>query len=105
EWGHRQLGRLIGLVWAAGFAGLAATRRLPAGWSGRLWLLGALGGAQGVLGWWMVTSGLGGEAVTVASYRLALHLGLAFAILGLIAWFTFRLGRREADLLQARRTG
>ena len=39
----------------------------------------------------------------VASYRLAVHLGLAFVILGLIAWYVFRLGRTSADLMQARR--
>jgi cytochrome c oxidase assembly protein subunit 15 len=105
EWGHRQLGRVIGLVWAAGLAFLAATRRLPAGWTGRALILGALGGAQGAIGWWMVSSGLGGEAVDVASYRLAVHLGLAFAILGLLAWYILRLGRTEANLLQARRAG
>ena len=105
EWGHRQLGRLIGVVWAAGFAFFALTKRLPAGWSGRLWLLGGLGAAQGAVGWWMVSSGLGGAAVDVASYRLAVHLGLAFAILGLLAWYILRLGRSQAELLQARRAG
>jgi len=39
----------------------------------------------------------------VASYRLAVHLGLAFVILGLIAWYVFLLGREERDLMQARR--
>ena len=41
--------------------------------------------------------------ISVASYRLAIHLGLAFVILGLIAWYVLRLGRPEAELLQARR--
>ncbi len=103
EWGHRQLGRVIGLVWAAGFAGFALARKIPPGWTGRLLLIGGLGGLQGAIGWWMVSSGLGGDRLDVASYRLAVHLGLAFAILGLIAWFVFRLGRPEAALLQARR--
>jgi cytochrome c oxidase assembly protein subunit 15 len=103
EWGHRQLGRLIGLVWAAGFAFLWATRRIPPGWNGRFLGLGALGGLQGAIGWWMVASGLEGEMVSVASYRLAVHLGLAFVILGLIAWFVYLLGRPAAALLQARR--
>jgi cytochrome c oxidase assembly protein subunit 15 len=103
EWGHRQLGRLIGLVWAVGFVGLWATRRVPPGWTGRLLGLGALGGLQGAIGWWMVSSGLSGERVDVASYRLATHLGLAFVILGLIAWYVYRLGRPQAELLQARR--
>lgn len=103
EWGHRQLGRVIGLIWATGFLGFWATKRIPPGWVPRLLGLGALGGLQGAIGWWMVSSGLGGEMVDVASYRLAIHLGLAFAILGLIAWYAFLLSRPEAELLQARR--
>jgi Uncharacterized protein required for cytochrome oxidase assembly len=39
----------------------------------------------------------------VASYRLATHLGLAFVILGLIAWYVLQLGRTEGELMQARR--
>lgn len=103
EWGHRQLGRAIGLVWALGFFGFLALRKMPPGWSGRLLLVGALGGAQGAIGWWMVASGLGGQMTAVASYRLATHLGLAFVILGFIAWYVFALGREERDLMQARR--
>ena len=105
EWGHRQLGRIIGLVWALGFFGFLAARRIPPGWNRRLLWLGVLGGAQGAIGWWMVSSGVTqGEGVTsVASYRLATHLGLAFAILGFIAWDIFLLGRSERDLMQARR--
>lgn len=103
EWGHRQLGRIIGLVWALGFFGFLAARRMPPGWAGRLFGLGVLGGMQGAIGWWMVSSGLTGRMVDVASYRLAIHLGLAFAILGLIAWYMLSLARSEAALLQARR--
>ncbi|OYX18871.1 MAG: heme A synthase [Rhodobacterales bacterium 32-66-9] len=103
EWGHRQLGRTIGLVWLAGFLGFALARRIPTGWTGRLLLLGALGGLQGAIGWWMVSSGLSGERLDVASYRLATHLGLAFVILGFIAWYVFLLGRSEAELMTARR--
>lgn len=103
EWGHRQLGRLIGLVWAIGFLGFALARQVPPGWGRRLWLLGGLGGLQGAIGWWMVASGLTGEMVSVASYRLATHLGLAFVILGFLAWYIFLLGRSEAELMTARR--
>ena len=103
EWGHRQLGRVIGLVWAVGFFGFLAARKIPAGWTGRLFFLGVLGGAQGAIGWWMVSSGLDGEMLDVASYRLATHLGLAFVILGFIAWYAMLLGREERDLMQARR--
>ena len=105
EWGHRQLGRVIGLVWAIGFVGLVVTRKMPMGWTGRLLFLGALGGLQGAIGWWMVSSGLEEGMLDVASYRLATHLGLAFVIFGFITWFVLRLSRREGDLMQARRMG
>lgn len=105
EWGHRQLGRLIGLVWALGFLGFLIARRIPKGWTGKLVIPGALGGLQGAIGWWMVASGVtqGQGMTSVASYRLATHLGLAFVILGVIAWYVFQLGREERDLMQARR--
>jgi cytochrome c oxidase assembly protein subunit 15 len=103
EWGHRQLGRFIGLVWAAGFVFFAATRKIPNGWTGKLLFIGALGGLQGFIGWWMVSSGLQEGMLDVASYRLATHLGLAFVIFGFIAWYVYQLSRSQTDLLQARR--
>ena len=105
EWGHRQLGRVIGLVWALGFFWFLLRRQIPVGWTGRLLLLGALGGLQGAIGWWMVSSGVtsGAARLDVASYRLATHLGLAFVILGFITWYALQLGRTEKDLMQARR--
>ncbi|MEM1129815.1 MAG: heme A synthase [Pseudomonadota bacterium] len=103
EWGHRQLGRVIGLVWAVGFLGFLVTRKIPPGWTGRLLTLGVLGGLQGAIGWWMVASGLVDGRLDVASYRLAIHLGLAFVILGLISWYVLLLGRSTRDLLAARR--
>ena len=105
EWGHRQLGRVIGLVWALGLLWFAIRRQIPTGWGGRLIFIGVLGGLQGAIGWWMVASGVtqGEGMVDVASYRLATHLGLAFVILGFISWYVFLLGREERDLMQARR--
>ncbi len=105
EWGHRQLGRVIGLVWAVGFLWFLARRQIPVGWTPRLLILGGLGGLQGAIGWWMVASGVttGAGTTDVASYRLATHLGLAFAILGVITWYALLLGRSERDLIQARR--
>ncbi len=103
EWGHRQLGRVVGAVWALGLLWFWARQRIPPGWMPRLLAIGLLGGLQGAIGWWMVASGLTGAMTSVASYRLAVHLGLAFLILGLIAWYVLRLGRSEAELIQARR--
>lgn len=105
EWGHRQLGRVVGLVWAVGFFWFLLRRQIPTGWTPRLVFIGALGAMQGTIGWWMVSSGVtAGESMTdVASYRLATHLGLAFIILGFIAWYMMMLSRPERDLMQARR--
>jgi cytochrome c oxidase assembly protein subunit 15 len=103
EWGHRFLGRFIGLVWALGFLWFWLRKAIPAGWTGRLLLLGALGGLQGAVGWWMVSSGLVGARVDVVSWRLATHLSLAFVILGVLCWYVLLLGRSEAELMTARR--
>ncbi|MEL7349103.1 MAG: COX15/CtaA family protein [Pseudomonadota bacterium] len=102
EWGHRQLGRFIGLVWAVGLGAFLALRLVPKGWTGRLVIPGLLGGVQGAIGWWMVSSGLVGR-LDVASYRLATHLGLAFVILGLLVWYARRIVLEETEVLQARR--
>ena len=104
EWGHRQLGRIIGLVWFLGFSWFLVSKKIPIGWTGRLLTLGALGGFQGAVGWWMVSSGLSNNMLDVASYRLATHLGIAFIILGFILWYTLILDLSEADLLVRLRT-
>ncbi len=103
EWGHRFLGRVVGVVWAVGFLWFWARKQIPPGWTGRLLGVGALGGLQGAIGWWMVSSGLVGTRVDVVSWKLATHLGMAFAILGLLTWYVLALGRSEAALMTARR--
>ncbi len=105
EWGHRNLGRLLGLVWALGFGYFMLRRQVPVGWTQRLLVIGVLIGIQGAIGWWMVHSGLQEGMLDVASYRLALHLGGAFVILGALSWYVFLLGRAEAALMQSRRGG
>lgn len=85
EYIHRLWGRLIGLAFALPFLWFVATGRA----SGRFaWTLGGLlvlGGAQGVLGWFMVASGLV-DRPDVSQYRLAAHLALAFVVYGLLIW-------------------
>jgi heme a synthase len=84
EWGHRFLGKMIGLVFALPFVFFWARGHLKA----RFWpvfALFCLGGLQGFVGWWMVTSGLF-SGLDVSPVRLAIHLGLAFAILGYGFW-------------------
>ena len=86
EWGHRQLGRFIGLVYALGFIGfiiLGAIRgRRLAIYTG----IGLLLGSQALAGWLMVHSGLQDGMVAVAPIRLAVHLTLAFLFLGSLVW-------------------
>lgn len=101
EWGHRFLGRFIGLVWALGFFTFLALGRIPTGWTGKLLTLGVLGGLQGAIGWWMVASGL--SKLDVASYRLATHLGLAFFIFMMLVWLALKVRLDEVAALQARR--
>jgi cytochrome c oxidase assembly protein subunit 15 len=85
EWAHRLLGRWVGVVFAAPFLALLATRRIPSWLTGRCVVLFALGGLQGLVGWWMVKSGLEGRA-SVAPERLAVHLGLALTLMGALVW-------------------
>jgi heme a synthase len=85
EWFHRLWGRLIGLAFALPLAWFAWRRMIPTGYGWRLFGLLVLGGLQGVVGWWMVASGLVGRT-DVSHYRLAVHLNLALLILGLVIW-------------------
>ncbi len=103
EWGHRQLGRAIGLIWLIGFAILVLKKKIPAGWSARFWSIGLLIFLQGSIGWWMVHSGLRNEMTDVASYRLAIHLGMAFLILALIFWFILLLSKGSESIMLSRR--
>jgi len=82
EWGHRFLGRMIGLVFALPMIYFWARGRVPGPLKLPLVVLLVLGGLQGAIGWWMVSSGLV-DRLDVSHYRLATHLGMAFVILGL----------------------
>jgi cytochrome c oxidase assembly protein subunit 15 len=88
EWSHRLLGRLTGVVFFLPFVWFAARRQLPRRLFIRLGGIFILGGLQGLVGWWMVASGLA-TRVSVAPERLMVHLGLAFALLGLLLWTAF----------------
>lgn len=85
EWFHRLFGRVIGLAFALPLLWFALRRAIPRGYGWRLVALLALGGLQGAIGWWMVQSGLVGR-VDVSHYRLAVHLMIAFFILGGLVW-------------------
>lgn len=95
EWGHRLFGRLIGLVAIGGFAVFALKRWLDRPLATRLLILIGLGGLQGFIGWWMVSSGIGEtDRLDVAPYRLAAHFTLALVIIGYTVWLWLDLGQR-----------
>jgi len=85
EWFHRLLGRLVGLAFALPFFTLLALRRIPMRLIWRCAILLGLGGLQGLVGWWMVQSGLE-HRISVAPERLATHLGLAFVLFCALIW-------------------
>lgn len=92
EWGHRNLGRVIGLVFLVPLAWFSSRGVVRGGLRWRLWGLFALVCLQGAIGWYMVASGLS-ERVDVSQYRLALHLGTALVLFCLVIWQLLALTR------------
>jgi len=86
EWFHRLLGRVIGLAFAAPLAWFWVKGMIPQGYKHRLVALLALGGLQGVFGWFMVRSGLAGTMTDVSHFWLSIHLLTAFFTLGGLVW-------------------
>ena len=94
EWSHRLLGRLIGVVFAMPLVWFWIRGRLSGPLSWRLAGILALGGLQGFVGWWMVSSGLA-DRVEVAPERLATHLLLASVTYCALVWIA--VGLRPAE--------
>lgn len=85
EWAHRLLGRTVGVVFAIPFVIFLIRRDIPRRLIARCAIMLGLGGLQGLVGWWMVSSGLS-ERVSVAPERLMIHLGLALALFVVLIW-------------------
>lgn len=103
EWFHRLLGRVIGLAFALPLAWFWIKQAIPDGFKPRLLGLLVLGGMQGAVGWWMVTSGLT-QDVKVSHFRLATHLMLALITLAALAWTALDLRARSRSEGKARVT-
>jgi cytochrome c oxidase assembly protein subunit 15 len=108
EWGHRELGRVIGVVFALPLIFFWATGRTTKKLLPHLLILFVLGGLQGLIGWWMVSSGVNSELTSVAPYRLMTHLCLALLIIAWCFWLWLELGgvrrplpRRTAGMASA----
>jgi cytochrome c oxidase assembly protein subunit 15 len=90
EYLHRVLGRLIGVLYLLPLLYFLFKRRVRPGLAPKLWVLFFMGGLQGLLGWYMVKSGLV-DRPDVSQYRLTAHLGLAVAIYAYMLWVAFDL--------------
>jgi heme a synthase len=92
EWAHRFLGRFIGFAFVVPLLFFIATGRIARSLWSRLIVLFILGGLQGALGWYMVSSGLL-ERTDVSQYRLSAHLSLATALFAAIVYTALTLNR------------
>ncbi len=99
EYFHRLFGRLIGLVFILPYLYFLVRKQLNKGWNRKLLLALVLGGSQGLLGWFMVKSGLV-DRPDVSHYRLAAHFGLALIIMAYIYWLMLELKQKTHDLSQ-----
>jgi cytochrome c oxidase assembly protein subunit 15 len=98
EWSHRFLGRIIGFVFLIPFLVFLVQRRFSWSLAGPLAGLFLLGGFQGFLGWWMVSSGLS-QLTSVSQYRLAAHLLAACVLFLALIWVARRLVPRPREAL------
>ncbi|MDT8363536.1 MAG: COX15/CtaA family protein [Nitrosomonas sp.] len=85
EYFHRLLGRLIGLVYFIPFIYFVIRKQVDRALGVKLLGIFILGGLQGLMGWYMVMSGLS-DNIHVSQYRLTAHLGLAFVIYAAMFW-------------------
>ncbi len=91
EWAHRILGRIIGIVMLLPlifFSFQMEFKKLKS-----LYIVFLLICVQGVIGWYMVTSGLV-DRVDVSHYRLSIHLFIAFVILSSLIWYYFNHNKK-----------
>jgi cytochrome c oxidase assembly protein subunit 15 len=94
EYGHRVLGRVIGMIYFLPLLVFLIKGMVPKAWYGRLFGLFILGGLQGLMGWYMVKSGLV-DIPHVSQYRLTAHLGLALIIFAAMIWYAMDFLRGE----------
>lgn len=103
EYIHRAWGRFIGIVFAVPFLFFLIKGWLTPRLTLRLGVLLVLGGLQGVIGWWMVKSGLS-DRPEVSQYRLAVHLGMALLILAMLFHLALSLLIPPARRVKVRRS-
>lgn len=101
EWTHRQIAKFVGATFLLPFLWFLWRGAIKGDLRRRLWVIFALGGLQGAVGWWMVKSGLV-ERVSVSQYRLAAHFMLALILFSAVVWTVRRLEPRRPLMAPAR---
>lgn len=90
EYGHRLLGRSIGIIFLLPFLFFLVKGRINRALTSKLITMFVLGGLQGLMGWYMVKSGLVNDP-HVSQYRLTAHLSLAIIIYAYMFWVALDL--------------
>jgi len=103
EYAHRVLGRTIGIVFLLPFLYFYFRRKIRPGLTPKLIFMFFLGGLQGLLGWYMVKSGLV-DNPHVSQYRLTAHLLAAILIYAFILWTAFGLMNPQPRVARAEST-
>lgn len=100
------LGRMVGVCFALPWGYFALRGMIPKGYSNRMRLLFTMGGTQGLVGWWMVKSGLGNDRIgdrkeiRVTPYRLVAHLSMAVTTYALLLWTSLGVFQLPNDSLK-----
>ncbi len=103
EWVHRFWGRLIGIVFFIPFLYFTITKKIDRSQMRLYGLIFLIGAIQGVIGWYMVKSGLNDQP-HVSHYRLALHLTMALFIFMILLWAGFNRGQTRLNMNDVMRT-
>jgi cytochrome c oxidase assembly protein subunit 15 len=101
EYGHRVLGRLIGLAYFLPFMAFLLLGKVRGTLRIKLVVGLVLGGLQGLMGWYMVKSGLV-DIPRVSHYRLAAHLLLAMLILAYLYWLILEIQQKTVNFVNSR---
>lgn len=103
EYLHRLLGRVVGIIFFIPFIYFLARKIISTSYALKLGGIFLLGGAQGLLGWYMVKSGLVNEPM-VSPLRLAAHLTMACLLFTLLYWQWLRVWKKRLSSYYSKKT-
>ncbi|CAD8050499.1 unnamed protein product [Paramecium primaurelia] len=104
EYLHRVSGSTLGAIYVLPLAAFTAMKWIKPQYAKRLGAIGGLGLLQGLIGWWMVKSGLDRpkpeyqQKPRVSTYRLTVHLSMALSLYSLLIWNAATLFKKPQHL-------